>query len=364
MNDKKIEKKLVIAVFVVAVLAVSVFGLLLYAIVGAASRPSASGAGVVAAPVESLAYPELSTIYLSRPLGVFDYYGDEHIGLLGPGYFELVDLNGAWAQVLDDGGIQRQVYLNFWPSTRVLTEFFRGLPYDVSIYYTNIETGFTFGFRDNVTYTSASLNKASHALYVYHLAEIGATDLSRIHTIRSFDIRGGTGRIHRYPNRIGLQLTHLELLRYSVLYSDNTAFRVLYMHYQHYSPSYFEFMRGLGRDMGHMGEVRTRTVTAAQMGLLMRHIHNYIETETELALHFQESMLNSDVPIIMSDYPVAQKYGHWDGAFHDIGIIYAPSPYILVILTNMDRAAPFHLFEEISMFIQEFNNRYFVGGGE
>jgi len=75
----------------------------------------------------------------------------------------------------------------------------------------------------------------------------------------------------------------------------------------------------------------------------------------------QYSMLNSDVPIIMSDYYVAQKYGHWQGAFHDAAIVYAPSPYILVILTNLDQTAPFHAFYEISMFIQSFNNRYFVG---
>jgi len=249
------------------------------------------------------------------------------------------------------------------PNIEDLEDFFATFPYQVSVFYKNLDTGFVFMHRENVVYTSASLNKASHALYIYQLAEMGQTDLNRVHTFRQGERRGGTGVI-RFGTPYGTQFTHLELLMYSVLYSDNTAFDILRNAYRYYTPSYYYFSRQSGRDMSLITNDRTHRVTAADMGHLMEQIHNFFETETELARHFQHSMFNSDVPIITSDHPIAQKYGHWgDGninAFHDMGIIYAPSPYILVILSDMHDTEPFHVFDEISMFIQNFNDRHFI----
>ncbi|MCL2854344.1 MAG: class A beta-lactamase-related serine hydrolase [Defluviitaleaceae bacterium] len=251
------------------------------------------------------------------------------------------------------------------PTTQTLEEFFEAFPYQVSIFYQNLDTGFTFTHRDDVIYTSASLNKASHALYVYHLAEMGLTELSRTHIFRQGERRSGTGVI-RHGTPYGTRFSHLELLMYSVLYSDNTAFDILRLAYRYYSPSYYRFNHQQGRDARLFTNDRTHRVTAADMGVLMQAIHQYFESDTELARHFRHSMLNSDVPIIVADYPVAQKYGHWgDGninAFHDMAIVYAPSPYILIILSDMNDMAPFHAFEEISMFIQNFNAKYFEEG--
>ena len=94
----------------------------------------------------------------------------------------------------------------------------------------------------------------------------------------------------------------------------------------------------------------------------MYRIYRYIESDATYADELRNSLLNSDVPIIMADYPVAQKYGRWDGNFHDKAIVYAPSPYILVIMSTLDRhnGGAFDEFLEISRFIQEFNNRYFT----
>jgi hypothetical protein len=62
--------------------------------------------------------------------------------------------------------------------------------------------------------------------------------------------------------------------------------------------------------------------------------------------------------MIETDYPLARKYGWARNAFHDSGIIYAPSPYVLVILSNMERGAH-EIFAEISQFVQKFNKKTF-----
>ncbi|MDR2167678.1 MAG: class A beta-lactamase-related serine hydrolase [Clostridiales bacterium] len=248
-----------------------------------------------------------------------------------------------------------------WPNAEeieALEEFLSGLPYPVSVYYYNLDTGFNFGFRQDEVYFAASLNKASNAFYIYYLAERGLANLDRRHTFRASDWVGGTGVI-RHLYSFGRAFSHWELLRHSVRDSDNIAFGILDSFYAEYNPSYREFSQGLDRDLSLLGTARTHSVTAAEMGLLLRHIHEFFESDSIYARHFQYSMFHSDVPMIVADYPVAQKYGHWDGAFHDMAIVYAPSPYILVILSDLDREAPFHIFEEISIIFQEFNNRHF-----
>jgi hypothetical protein len=353
------EKRLIIAVIVVAVVFIAVFAFFLYAIVadGFFLRDSGSpgGGGIFGADIP----PDVDIIRLTRPLGVFEHPedGGEYIELVGPGYFELLGQRAGWAQILA-GGEAKWVKLDFWLPTAALTEFLGNLPYAVSVYYYNIDTGFSFGFRCDVVYFSASLNKASHALYVYYLAERGLANLDRRHIYQSGDWRGGTG-VMRHFARPGMVFSHWELMRHSVRDSDNLAFGILANAYARYSPNYRSFSRDLGRDLSLIGYYITHSVTAAEMGLLMRHIHDFFETDSIYSRHFQYSMFHSDVPIIVSDYPVAQKYGHWYGAFHDMAIVYACSPYILVILSDLDAEAPFHAFEEISTFIQEFNDRYF-----
>ena len=350
------EKKLVFAVFAVVIVFLAVFALFLYAITQEGFFSSSDGQHSSGAYI----YPSNGgyTIHLPRPLGVFAYPNEgDYIGLIGPGYFELIEQIGSWAQIYYDEEAF-WVNLDFLPPTDSLEGFFADFPHAVSIFYMNVETGFSFTHRENIVYTSASLNKLSHALYVYYLSETGLADLSRMHTFNWADLRGGTGVIRHFV-QAGQQFTHAELLRYSVRDSDNTAFAILYNHYTGYAPSYAAFWRDRARDMTLVGVQRTHRVTAADFGLVMQYVHEFIESDTPYARHLQYSMLNSDVPIIMSDYHIAQKYGHWQGAFHDVAIIYAPSPYILVVLTNLDQLEPFHAFYEISMLFQNFNDRYF-----
>ncbi|MCL2350016.1 MAG: class A beta-lactamase-related serine hydrolase [Defluviitaleaceae bacterium] len=302
--------------------------------------------------------PPLDTIYLPRPMAYFANLDDaRHAGLIGPGYFEVLESRMNWVYIVSEG-TPLWVDLGFWPDEGALVDFFENFPYAVSVHYYNINTGFTFNHNEHTVYTSASLNKASHALYVYHLAEQGLADLNTIHTLRASEIRGGTGTIRHFA-RAGHTFTHKELLRHSVADSDNTAFFILVDAYFNHNPNFNTFNQSIGGNPALVRENRHRQMTASEAGHIMRQIHAYIETDTEYSRHFQYSLLNSDVPIIIADYPIAQKYGHWYGAFHDMAIVYASSPYILVIMSNMYHAAPHHAFEEISLFIQNFNNRYF-----
>ena len=305
-------------------------------------------------------------VVLQRPLGLFiNMHDTEYVGLIGTGCFELEIIKQIedWALVSGEPTRGESLWIDFgfYPPSNILSDFFKNYHYSdrISVYYHNLNTGFIFGHRDDVVYTSASLNKAAHALYVYHLIELGAIDSNQNHIFSQSELRPGTGVILNMP--LGTEFTHLELLRHSVQDSDNIAFFILLNAHSERTPKYQEFYRRLGGDLDLLGNVSNHRMTAAEAALIMYHIYQYVQEDTYYSRHFHHSLLNSDVPIIQADYPVAQKYGHWRDAFHDMAIVHAPSPYILVILSDMGNIAPFYVFDEVSAFIQEFNNMYFVG---
>ena len=304
-------------------------------------------------------YPFVETHYLERPMGLYHCKLDErYTSLIGPGPVRFVEQEGDWILVITEDG-PMWLDKNFMPPFCDLRDFFDALPSNISVFYRNLDTDFIFGHRDNIIFASASLNKAPHALYVYHLAERGLIDLSRIHTFNPINRRDGTGVMQFMP--YGTQFTTSQLLIHSVRDSDNVAFRMLLDTFANYPITYHDFYASLGGDVSLVRNISGHQMTAAEAGLIMFRIYEYLQSGTSYSNEFKYSLLNSDVPIIMADYPVAQKYGRWAGNFHDMAIVYAPSPYILTILSTLDRddTGGFEEFAEISAFIQDFNNRYF-----
>ncbi|MCL2574664.1 MAG: serine hydrolase [Defluviitaleaceae bacterium] len=314
------------------------------------------------ADIEGWVYLSSHQHTLERPVGLFHNKDDAmHTDLIGPGEVQVLEEDGHWLLVATPS-TPMWLNLHFWPSAEQLDDFLYGLPFNVSVYYRNLATGFTFSRKGDLIYNSASLNKTPFALYVYHLAETGLIDLSQTHTYTTRDHRFGTGVIRNMP--FGTQLTTAELLTHSVRDSDNVAHHMLMGLFANQSPSYREFYASIGGNVGliDIATGRQNLMSAEEAGLIMYRIHQYIENDTSYAANFKYSLLNSDIPIITADHPIAQKYGRWDGNFHDKAIVYAPSPYILVIMSTLDQnnQGAFEEFAEISRFFQDFNNRYFT----
>jgi len=281
--------------------------------------------------------------------------------MLAPGVYLQLERLGDWALLETNYG-NRWVNLHFMPPT---VEIARMMEYingrvngNVSIFYQNLDYRLIFGFDDNREFFSASLNKASHALFIYHLAEIGTITLDSIHTFTAANRRTGTGLIWRnYP--LGARFTTEQLLMYSVRESDNTAFRILVDYFAQHC--YETFIRSIGANPDMVGNIHGRRFSANEAAFIMEHIANYVQGGGRFAPQFRED-LRLGYPIIFADYESLHKYGWWAPYFHDMAIVYACSPYILVIMSNLAINAQLgahDVFHEISLFIQEFNNRYF-----
>lgn len=143
----------------------------------------------------------------------------------------------------------------------------------------------------------------------------------------------GSGEIINMP--AGTELTWRELVKYTLLYSDNVAFAQLRERFG-YSSFYTKVAKlGIkGVPTGFMN------LSANDCAIFLEEIYKYFETGTENALLMKDCMIRSQHTVMISvHYPsgtVAHKYG-WDiGAFHDMAIIYDDEPYLLVILTDYD----------------------------
>ena len=292
-----------------------------------------------------------------------DYYQDaagenesEMFGCIGEsedeGILDAIDP----CSLVEAGHEYEEESINSAPCTAELDEYLQNYGNSVAVFYMDIQSGFTYMFNPDRVFFSASINKAKHALYLYHLAEQGLLNMSRVHTYTEYDHWEGTGRIQ--DMEFGSTFTTRELLRRSIRDSDNIAFRMLIRSYG--LRGYMDFVREIGADESLIRNITGSNSTARDAGLWAYAIYQYLISDGAYAQTFKTDLLNT-LTIIRADYPIASKYGWATNAFHDMGIVFADSPYILVILSDMyQNNGAFAPFSRISRKVEEFHRRYFA----
>jgi len=303
-------------------------------------------------------YTNANKYFTGRIMGIFDERGDaNYTHLISPQVVTVLYEYDGWIKIPTWLG-ERWINLNFTPPTYELDRLMQSFGNSVSVHFENMDTGFVYTHNADRVYFAASAIKAPYALYVYLRAERGEADLSRVHTYTAANHWGGSGRIQHMP--FGTTFTELELLSYALSISDNVAFRML-VHRIYGFDGYREFVASLGANPYHVRNVTSGNMTARDAGIMARAMHEYIESGGIYSEHFREALLANRYPFVTSDHPVASKSG-WDvGAYHDIAIVYAPSPYTLVIMSEfVGNAADRRVFNQISMAFQDFNDRYFT----
>jgi len=217
----------------------------------------------------------------------------------------------------------------FPPPTDELDELLARHGNNLSVYFKNLDTGFVYFHNADRIYMGASVPKASFSLYIYQKAEVGDIELDE---------------------------RQLRLLRINLSYSDNDA--TLTLARMHGTAGYRQFVADLGGNPDFVvSSVMGSRLTAKEAGLFALAIYDYIESDSRYSEEMKTHLLNNQFPFIVSDYPVASKSGWTSSVFHDLAIVYAPSSYILVILSERMNH---RVFAEISMAFQTFNNTWFV----
>ena len=294
--------------------------------------------------------------------GLFLGRGDTEVRGHMPGQVvQVLEEDGRWIRIEIEQGGRWWVDRNFVPQTYELEELLARHGQRISVYFENLETGFVFEHNADYVHFGASISKAPYAMYIYKRAEAGLADLDRYVTFTWADWWGGSGVIH-HGYQLGASFTVRELLRLNLSESDNNA--TLMLQRIHGLEGYRNFIREIGGSPNQIGNpVMNTNMTVSEAGLIARVIFDYLESDSIYSQEFRAALLDNQFPFIVSDYPIASKTG-WTAphAWHDMAIVYAPSPFILVIFSQRSgwTDADYEDFAEISMAFQQFNNMWFV----
>ena len=308
--------------------------------------------------------PEPEMITIERLVALYSATNLQRVGHIVPGEVVLLDTRDEnWVKIDTQYG-------EMWANTHFeipyweIDEFLSPFADRVTVHFENLATGFNYALNGGRRFFGASATKVNFGLYIYHKAAIGETDLNSVHTYTAGDFWEGSGFIrHRY--NYGAQFTQRELLHLMLAPSDNIATRILRR--VHGLDGFRAYIEEIGGNPDFVQNLTYSYLSANEAGIILREIYNFITTVEGYGQEFKDNLTQNRYPFIVSDtYTIASKSG-WAGnfgaAFHDMAVVFAPSPYTLAVLSSQSGTqADFRMYRDISLFFEAFNDTWFRPG--
>lgn len=217
-------------------------------------------------------------------------------------------------------------------SLDALEKLYVGLNSKASLYYHDIESGLTIEYLADYDWQSASCIKAPYVKYLL------ASGVDRSEQLRMTSKMGGSTHIDSFP--LGTSFTVDELLKYAILYSDNTAYYMLNQRYAF--DGFVDYAASLGIETDlRLPKPRFGYLSARDAGLYFEDIYRFIEAGSEEGQMLYDYLTHTTYQLQIPDafkgqYTVAHKYGEQGNmGYHDAAIVYNEHPYILTIFTTL-----------------------------
>ena len=199
--------------------------------------------------------------------------------------------------------------------------------------YKDIFTGFTVSYNANQKIFTASTIKAPTDIYIYEMASKGKVNLDEKLTYTNKYYNSGSGLLK--SKQTNTKYTVRTLLEYSTVHSDNAAHNMLEDHFGR--NNMYKFWTDLGTDKIFISNNNWGILDASDALVYMTELYNFYSTNKEYGEELMKNFLNAYPKFIKgkNGYEVANKSG-WSGSVvHDIAIIFADNPYIVVALSNL-----------------------------
>lgn len=204
----------------------------------------------------------------------------------------------------------------------------------VAYAYKNLKTNDTFSFNLDICFYAASSIKFLVCLYLYEEAEKDPKLLNKKIKLVKEDFKTGSGVLKDNPEK--LEYTIRELIYYSLKDSDNTA----YIKLMNYVTA--EKLKDYGLSLGALHTLEGKDlfgiINASDMICYLTRLYEYLNSNTKLSNELKSFMSDPSYKIIkaknIDNNLFVRKYGGYEIAFHEVGIVYDNNPYILIILTQ------------------------------
>lgn len=223
------------------------------------------------------------------------------------------------------------------------------LPGHTGLYYKNLATGFTHGIRHTEAFLAASVIKLPLYLHILSEAQAGRLSMEQKITVTEADMFPICGALPLMTPPIDTDLR--SLCRLMISLSDNTATnKLIRLCGLEAAQEGFRQMRltqsVLRRELFD-SEAAARglenTVSPEEMGLLLERLYTGKFLSPAVSQEAIDTLLSQQICHKLggklSDLSIANKTGEDENLSNDVGIVYAPQPFILCC-TGHDTSVP------------------------
>lgn len=214
----------------------------------------------------------------------------------------------------------------------------------IGFYYKNLVTNEEISFNENEAFYAASVIKLPILAAVFSEVSKGNTSLSELIKINNNDKVPGCGALYSFTDEPSADIQTLCNLMITI--SDNTATNVLIKHFaiEKLSEKFIEMglkdtkLKRLLFDSEAKKRGLENVFTPKEIGVLLDKIYNRTfvneKVSEEIEKILLEQQINHKIPSRLPDLRIAHKTGEDDGITHDVGIVYAAEPFIIVFASN------------------------------
>lgn len=213
------------------------------------------------------------------------------------------------------------------------------IPGRLGFYYKNLATGYEFGIREEDAYLAASVIKLPLYLHVLEQAAAGKFDMNDRLVVEDWEKVPSCGALTLFTGSVEADIR--TLCRLMIDLSDNTATNKLMR---------FCTIPGVNEGFRRMGLEQTvlrrllfdsrasaaglqNTVSPREMGMLLEKLYRGEFVSEEVSREAMDTLLKQQVEHKLGgklfDAPIAHKTGEDDRLSNDVGIVFAPEPFVV-----------------------------------
>lgn len=199
--------------------------------------------------------------------------------------------------------------------------------------YKDIYTGFSVSYNENQHIYAASTIKAPKDIYIYEMASLGKIDLDEKIKYTNSHYAYGSGIIKN--SKLNTMYDVKTLLRYSTVISDNVAHNMLMDRFGR--KNMLEFWNKFGTTAIFQANNNWGGINAHDATIYMSELYNFYSENETYGKEVMNNFMNAEPKFIKgkNNYKVANKSGWGASSIHDVSIVFADNPYILVALSNL-----------------------------
>ncbi len=229
------------------------------------------------------------------------------------------------------------IIINIIPLRHALKEYVAAQDNTLGVYFEYLPSGTSIGASDETAVQLSSLSKVPLAMSIFKKSERGKLALDDAVEIKPEHLDQRFGSL--WEMGAGTKLPILDLVKSSLIESDNTAYHALF---DLLTPSEVnEVYDGLNIEISQVGGERQTLVTPKSYASIFRSLYlsSFLSNQNSSAVLdiLTETAFANGIPAgVAEGVPVAHKVGVFDttetdqSLFIDCGIVYVPSrPYVL-----------------------------------